>query len=113
MHSDSLLGVEAVPIVRDMADWQLTSEPPVFANDPEPVDHTGALAVLGHRAINTLSSAGLAIAVLRSFARSADDELALAACGRVEQLLREAAQVIRDDIVLGSSAQPVIVLNER
>ena len=85
----------------------------MFAEDPEPVDHTGTLSVLGHRAINTLSSAGLAIAVVRSFARTADDELALAACRRVEQLLREAAEVIRDDIVLGSSAQHVIVLNER
>ena len=87
-------------------------EPGVFAEDPEPMDLTGTLSVLGHRAINTLSSAGLAIAVVRSFARTAEDELALAACRRVEQLLREAAQVIRDDIVLGS-ATPLIVLNER
>ena len=96
-----------------MADGtQSGCEAPVFAEDPDPVDLTGTLSVLGHRAINTLSSAGLAIAVVRSFARTAEDELALAACRRVEQLLREAAQVIRDDIVL-ASAQPIIVLTDR
>jgi hypothetical protein len=91
---------------------QSRCEPPVFAVDPEPVDHTGTLSVLGHRALNTLSSAGLAIAVVQSCARTAEDELALAACRRVEQLLREAVQVIRDDIVLGARSS-VIVLNER
>ena len=84
----------------------------MFADDPAAVDLTGTLSVLGHRAINTLSSAGLAIAVVRSYARTAEDELALAACRRVEQLLREAAQVIREDIVL-ASAPPLIVLTDR
>src|SRR3954453_3353789 len=84
-------------------------ESSVFVDDPAPVDQTGTLSVLGHRAINTLSSAGLAIAVVRTYAGSAEDELALAACRRVEQVLREAAEVIRADIVLRASTRHSVI----
>ena len=76
---------------------------PVFEDPPPVVDTSGTLAVLGHRAIGALTSAGLAVAVMRAQAVKAGDTDAVVACNEIFTLLDRAATTARDRIVLGQA----------
>jgi hypothetical protein len=77
------------------------TETEVFLDDDGPVvDTTGTLAVLGHRAISALSSAGLSVAVVRAYAAQSGDLEALATCAQITDLIEHAARAARDQLVL-------------
>lgn len=75
---------------------------PVFTDDVETAPTSGTLAVLAHRAVNTLSSAGLAVALVRAHASQSGDTEAISACNEMFGLIDQAARIARDRIILRS-----------
>lgn len=63
-------------------------------------DALGAIAVLGHRALSTLGSAGVAVEQARTFAAQTGDSDILTACDEAGRLLDVTAEVIRQGVVL-------------
>jgi hypothetical protein len=78
---------------------------PVFLEDDQPfVDTSGLIAVLGHRTISALSSAGVALALVRAHAAQRGDADAIAACGDIATMIDDAARAARDRLVLRAAA---------
>lgn len=71
----------------------------VFAEADDRDDATGALAVLGHRALSALSNEAVAVAMLRAYAINTGDDEVIAACNDVDELLGQVVVALRDRVI--------------
>ena len=75
------------------------NEVAVFAEADDVDDATGALAVLGHRALSALSSEAVAVAMLRAHAINTGDDEVIAACNDLDELLGQVVVTLRDRVI--------------